>query len=159
MGTDPRGSQAGRPCAFIRARPGANPAFFGTLMQMFDASEYLGKRVRLSASVKAEGIASWAGLWMRVDGAPAPGAQPRVLAFDNMQNRPIKGTSGWTPYSIVLDVPSEARAVAFGILLSGPGGAWMDDLRLEAVGTDVPLTGMVPSASEPSKKPNLSFEK
>jgi hypothetical protein len=160
MGIDPSGSRAGKPCAFIRARAGASSTHFGTLMQMFDASDYVGKRVRLIASVKSEGIASWAGLWMRVDGAPDAGTgMPKMLAFDNMQNRPIKGTSGWTPYSVVLDVPPEARAVAFGILLSGPGGAWMDDLRLEAVGTDVPVTGMAAAAPTPSKKPNLSFEK
>jgi hypothetical protein len=154
MGTDPKGSRTGKPCAFIRGR-GASPAGFGTLMQMFDAQEYVGKRLRLTASVKAEGIASWAGLWMRVDGATVPGTQmPKMLAFDNMQSRPIKGTSDWTPYSIVLDVPAEARAIGFGILLHGAGRAWMDDLRLEVVSVDVPLT----DAMVLQKRPNLRFE-
>jgi hypothetical protein len=159
MGIDPSGSPARKPCAFIRGRA-ASPAGFGTLMQMFDASEYVGKRVRLSASVKAKGIASWAGLWMRVDGAPAPGAQtPKTLAFDNMQNRPIKGTSDWTPYSVVLDVPTEARAIGFGILLHGAGRAWMDGLRLESVGSDVPVTDMMSAPPKPlPKQPNLRFE-
>ena len=34
-----------------------------------------------------------AGLWMRIDGPPAPDRRP--LALDNMQNRPGKGTVDW----------------------------------------------------------------
>jgi len=159
MGMDPKGGKSGKACAFIRGRA-ADPQGFGTLMQMFDAGEYVGKRLRLSASVKSAGITKWAGLWMRVDGAKAPGSQmPALLGFDNMQSRPITGTADWTAHAIVLDVPPEARGIAFGILLSGPGQAWMDDLRLEPVGTDVPVTGMPVNAGPPPKKPNLTFEK
>lgn len=155
MGIDPRGGQAGGRCAFIRAK--ADPQGFGTLMQMFDASEYAGKRLRLSALVRWEGIAGWAGLWMRIDGATPPGSQmPAMLGFDNMQDRPLTGRSGWARQAVVLDVPGEARQIGFGILLYGPGQAWMDDLKLEPVGTDVKVTGtFVP----PTKKPNLTFDR
>jgi hypothetical protein len=158
MGVDPKGSCTGGACAFIKGR-GAQPEGFGTLMQMVDAAEYRGQRVRFSAHVKAAGIASWAGLWMRVDGAPVAGSQvPPMLGFDNMNDRPIKGTADWTRHDVVLDVPAAARALAFGILLTGPGQAWMDDLRLEAVGSDVPVTRN--SGPDPlSRKPNLSFER
>jgi hypothetical protein len=60
-------------------------------MQSFDAKmmqNYLGKRVRFSAAVKTEDVQSWAGLWMRVD----KGSQ--TVEFDNMQDRPLKGTAG-----------------------------------------------------------------
>jgi hypothetical protein len=91
MAVDPKGGKSGKACAFICGRT-ADPQGFGTLMQTFDAAECAGKRLRLSASVKSEGITKWAGLWMRVDGATPPGQQrPAVLAFDNMQNRPITG--------------------------------------------------------------------
>ena len=91
-------------------------------MQMIDATDYRGKRVRFSAHVKAAGIASWAGLWMRIDGPAVPGSpMPAMLGFDNMNDRPIKGTMDWTRHDVVLDVPARARAIAFGILLSGPG--------------------------------------
>jgi hypothetical protein len=48
-------------------------------------------------------------------------ARPVNLAwpFDNMDDRPIKGDSEWQQYAVVLDVPSEATALAYGILLSG----------------------------------------
>src|SRR5262245_7774323 len=41
---------------------------FATMMQMFRADEYRGKRLRLSGYVKADQIDQWAGLWMRIDG-------------------------------------------------------------------------------------------
>lgn len=155
MGIDPTGGSGGGRCAFVRGR-GASPGGFGTLMQMFKAAGYAGRRVRLGASVKAEQVSSWAGLWMRVDGAPAEGSRvPRMLAFDNMQGRPIKGTQDWRRHEIVLDVPPEAHAIGFGILLSGPGRVWVDELKFEAVGADVPRT----DTFNLPDRPNLSFEK
>ncbi len=113
----------------------SQPQGFGTMMQKIKADDYRGKRVRLVGYVKGENIAQYAGLWLRVDG---PGY---ILNFDNMENRPIKGTTDWKKYEVVLDVPEESIAIAFGILLGGEGQAWVDDLQLEVVGQDVPTTG------------------
>jgi hypothetical protein len=123
---------------------------FGTLMQDFRAVNYLGKRVRLSAFVKSESLADWAGLWMRVDKGTTS------VAFDNMQSRPIKGTANWQRYEVVLDVPKDATGIAFGILLSGPGKVWINSVQFEIVGTDVPTTAMHSRHDKPS---NLDFEK
>jgi hypothetical protein len=132
--------------AFIRGRPGeATTAGFGTLMQSANASPYLGKRLRLSASLKAEG-ADAAQMWMRVDGRTGP------LTFDNMDSRPLTRTTEWKRYEIVLDVPAEATNVAFGFFLKGQGKVSADDFRLDIVGRDVPVTGR---ALTPQ---NLSFE-
>jgi hypothetical protein len=122
---------------------------FGTLMQQFSADEYVGKRIRFSGFVKADGVSQWAGLWMRVDKGTS------VVAFDNMQNRAIKGTLGWQHYEVVLDVPANATGIAFGILLAGPGAVWLNSAKFEPVGTDVPVT-----SPEVAKGPtNLGFEK
>ena len=75
-----------------------------------------------------------AGLWMRVDGNGG------ALAFDNMMNRPVRGTTDWTRVSIVLDVPNDADGIALGMLLVSGGEAWVDDASFEIVGTDVALT-------------------
>lgn len=133
----------------------ARSSGFGTLMQTCAADAYRGKRVRMSGYVRSADIANWAGLWLRVDG---PKNEP--LAFDNMQKRPIKGTTGWAKHEIVLDVPESARQIAFGLLLSGTGQAWMDDLKFEIVGNDVPTTTeAIPTAVQVSPTPaNLNFE-
>jgi hypothetical protein len=93
----------------------------------------------MSAWAKADGVADWAGLWMRVDG-PDTRKTGKSLSFDNMQNQPIKGTSDWTRYEIVLDVPQATIALAFGILLEGKGEVWLDDVQFTVVGPDTPTT-------------------
>lgn len=156
MAVDPAGGRTGA-AAFIKSRT-ATPAGegFGTLMQQFTGEEYRGKRLRFSGYVKAAGISNWAGLWMRVDG-PAATAP---LAFDNMQGRPIKGTQDWRRYEIVLDVPSSATNIAFGILLAGPGQAWIDDLQFDVVGPNVPTTDLMAGpAAAPRGPVNLNFDK
>ena len=105
-------------------------------MQMFSATSYRGQRVRFSALIKGESLEGWGGIWMRVDDTDKPGS-----AFDNMQDRAVKGTADWTPYSIVLDVSNNAQGVYFGTLMSGKGQLWISDLRFEVVDRTVPVTG------------------
>jgi hypothetical protein len=126
---------------------------FGTLMQEVGALPWRGKRVRLSAFVHSQKVAGWAGLWMRVDGPD----RSRPLAFDNMQERPIRGDSGWVEHSVVLDVPAEALAIAFGVLLHGSGRVWIDGVRLEAVDASVPVTA-APQPQLRGQPVNLDFE-
>lgn len=126
---------------------------FGTLMQMFKADDYRNKRMRFAAVVKSEEIADWAGLWMRIDGPE----QGKFLGFDNMQNRPIKGTTAWQNYEVVLDVPQESVAIAFGILLRGTGQAWLSDVHFEEVSTDVPVTSLSKGAQYLDGPGNLDF--
>ncbi|NOS85426.1 MAG: hypothetical protein HOP31_09830 [Ignavibacteria bacterium] len=109
---------------------------FGTIMKQVPPGEYLGKRVRLTGNIKSENIVSVAGMWMRVDGK-----QPGVmLTFDNMSSRPIKGTTDWQKYEIVLDVPDSSSNIAYGVLLEGSGSVWLSDLVFEIVGSDVAST-------------------
>jgi hypothetical protein len=155
MGTDTSTHHGGRASGYVKALT-KDLHGFGTLMQTAEPGQYLGKRVRLSAFVKSEKVSDWAGVWMRVDGS-AEGNQPKVLAFDNMQSRPIKGSTDWTRVEIVLDVPSDAKDIAFGILLSRDGEVWLDDLKFEVVPTNVPVTGQ---GGGITKAPtNLDFEK
>ncbi len=139
----------GKPSCYIKSRK--SPRGFGTLMQMFKANSYLGKRVKLIGNAKSERLEEWAGFWMRVDGA-----EKQLLRFDNMQDRPIKGTTGWTKYQIVLDVPDDSIHIAFGLLLSGPGQVWIAEVSLEIVSSDVPTTDL--ATVYPEKPINLNFD-
>ena len=91
---------------------------------------YPGKTITLSGYVKTENVSDgYAGLWMRID--------PSV-AFDNMGNRGIKGTTGWTKYEISLDLnPEKTKQIVVGGLLVGKGKLWMDDLQLSIDGRDI----------------------
>jgi hypothetical protein len=146
VGIDHGVALTGSASGYIRSTK-PNAQGFGTYMQMFNATEYRGKRVRFSAYVQTQNVESWVGLWMRVD------VERATAAFDNMQERPIKGTQGWTQHAVVLDVDSKATDIAFGVLLAGKGAAWIDDVSFEVVGNDEPVTDM--KANSPR---NLDFE-
>lgn len=112
---------------------------WGTLMQTISAAQYRGKRLRFQAQVRTEGITDWSGLWMRVD---CEGAYS--CAFYNSQDKPIKGTHNWHPRSVTLEVPESARAISFGVIASGRGTVWIDDLKMEAVASSVPVDTLPP---------------
>ncbi len=59
-----------------------------------------------------------------------------------MGDRPIKGTSEWKKYDVVLDVPSNSAAINFGILLAGTGEVWVSNLKFEVVDDSVPTTNI-----------------
>lgn len=122
----------------IRAKANASSQYFGTLMQSHPPGRYLGKRIRLSARMKGDNVSALC-LWLRVDGEKGE-AEP--LTFYNMHNRPVRGTVDWKPYEIVLDVPKEAKLIAYGFFIQGGRGtAYMDKVTLQPVGNDVPVTG------------------
>lgn len=127
------------------------PPGFGTLMQEFVPESFRGRRVRLTAWLRSEGVSGWCGLWMRVDG-PAR----RMLAFDNMSARPITGTTGWARYAVVLDVAAEAEVLAFGVILHGEGSVSVDEVALEVVGEEVAITDSGPQPL-PRAPRNLGF--
>lgn len=150
IGADRNVRHSGKASGYIKSK-GLNPKGFGTLMQMSRADDYRGKRVRMSAYIKSEKIEGWAGMWMRIDGP-----ESKTLSFDNMADRPIKGTTNWGKYEVVLDVPGNSEYIAFGILLRGKGQAWIDDIQFEIVGSDVKTTG---NENKYPKRPiNLNFE-
>jgi hypothetical protein len=129
----------------LRFRATEPPAGFGTIMQSIDATRYQGCRVRFSAMIRGQEIGDWTGLWLRVDTATG------TKVIDNMQDRPLRGTTAWTEAANVLDVGEDAKSVHFGVLLAGAGAVDLAMPRFEIVGPEVPVTLIVrtPLAAEP----------
>jgi hypothetical protein len=109
------------------------------LTQAISAQNYLGQRIRFRARVRTRDVSDWAGLWMRVDSRSRHSA-----AFYNSQDKPIKGTTEWQERSVVLDVPQDATMIVFGVIDSGKGRVWIDQLALDTVGQDVPVDSLQP---------------
>jgi hypothetical protein len=151
-GVDTRATHSGRGSGYLKSIAPAIKGF-GTLMQISKADDYLGKRVRMSGWVKTANVREGAGLWLRIDGEKG-----QVLGFDNMMSRPIKDTTDWARYDIVLDVPAQAKALAYGVLVSGEGQVWLDDLKFEVVGQEVPTSGSFRDRALPAHPLNLGFE-
>jgi hypothetical protein len=140
MGVDPCMTYENRPCVTIKA--GLEPTEFAALAQMIKADAYRGKRLHFSAAVRSEEVENRAALFMRISGSTG-----KMLAFDNMRNRPITGTIDWTHQAIVLDAAEDAEDIIFGMLLSLKGQVWMADVHLEVVDRDVPTTDLLTEIS------------
>ena len=150
MGVDPAVTYQGQACITIKAR--AEPTDFAALAQMIKAGAYSGKRLRFSAAIRSENLENRAALFMRVSGSDG-----KILAFDNMRNRPVTGTNDWAQHAIVLDVDKEAEDIIFGILMAEKGQAWMADVHLETVDREVPTTDLLAEIA-PFFPVNLGFD-
>lgn len=132
---------------------GAVEGQFGAMMQVFSAEKWRGKRMRISCFIKTNNV-SKCGAWCNIDNYVGD-----TIQFDNMDNRPIKGTTDWNYYTIVLDVPVESASIQFGILLVGSGDVWVDCFKLEEVDSSVPSTNMLDQPENLPLEPiNLGFD-
>jgi hypothetical protein len=96
----------------------------------------------MSGYLKVQDVKKYAGFWLRLDSYNEK-SKYKMLGFDNMSNRKIKGNIGWNKYDIVLDVPSETTKIAYGALLFGTGKIWFDDITFEIVDETVPTTNQM----------------
>lgn len=148
IGIDKSFKNNGLTSAYIKFTGGKADASAG-LRQGFNSEDYRGKRLRMSAWMKTKEVDS-ANLWMRFD------SNQRMLGFDNMSKRAVKGTTDWKKYEITMDVPQYTVHITFGFSVTGKGQAWADDFRFEVVGNDVPSTNML-SPEEMNKENKSSF--
>ena len=86
--------------------------------------DFSGESIELSGYLRTEEVEGFAGLWLRQDG------ESGTLEIDNMAAQDLNGTTPWTQYSVRLPLNPEARTIYFGVLLSGEGTTWADDLEL-----------------------------
>ena len=120
-----QGCRSGDRCAMLTgvADPPAN--MFGNLMQNLPAGGYNLRRIRLRAAIRVEGRQTRAQMWLRLDRA-----DNTMTFLENMSNRPVT-SSEWKAYDIETDVPGDVSRLAFGVMLFGPGTAWIDDVSLD----------------------------
>jgi hypothetical protein len=140
--------------ASARLRPRVavvEPTGYGTLMQSIAAAELRGKRMHLHALVRGEGVTGRGDLWLRVQAAYSPGDGPGLGGGSCR----LSGSFAWRPCDLVFDVADAGESIELGIGLAGPGTLWLDQVTLDEVSRDVPVTGVVRAAPRPI---NLDFE-
>ena len=123
------------------------------LVQTIRVGNYAGKRVRMSAFLKTQDLSNSVVLWLNAIRSDDSGSH-FTLSIDNMADRPVRGTTDWQQYNLVLDIPSGATNFDVGAIMSGSGVVWLDDFEIEEVSIDVPATG-TGMLTGPS---NLGFE-
>ena len=150
IGVDPAFTYENQSSVTIKAGP--DPIEFAGLAQEIKAEAYHGKRLRFSAALRSVDLANRAALFMRVRGPNG-----KLLAFDNMRDRFISGSTDWAHHAIVLDVDESAEDILFGFFSSAAGQAWMADVKLDVVDQNVPTTDVLDEIA-PYFPANLDFE-
>ncbi|RZL36058.1 MAG: hypothetical protein EOP00_29825, partial [Pedobacter sp.] len=106
----------------------------------------IGKKMTLTGYIKTADVKDgYAGLWIRVDGK----GQEKLLAFDNMNDRGVIGTTDWKKYTIEFMVKENASNISIGTILTGRGKAWFDNLEMMVDGQSFGSDQVV--YKEPSK--------
>src|SRR5439155_5183582 len=83
---------------------------------------YRGKRVRMSAMIRSEGVNFRGGLFLNaMDGSTVLASSPPKW--------PVTATVGWLKYSADIDVPANAQSMESGVVLNGRGKVWVDDVK------------------------------
>jgi hypothetical protein len=98
-------------------------------------SVLFGKRIRITGWMKAKDVNNWAGANLII-GSLTFG----MFAMDMMADRPIHGTTDWQQIAFVTDVPKQPCIICFAPTLYGTGEIWCDDVQIDVVPDDTPLT-------------------
>jgi hypothetical protein len=98
---------------------------FGSVMQRFPASYLSNRAIRLEGELQTHDVRGWAGFWLRADGEGRPD-----LFFDNMSGHRVKGTSDWSRHVLEANLPDNVAWLNLGVVFSGSGTVWADNLRL-----------------------------
>lgn len=121
------------------------PKYGAYISTRIPADIFRGKRVRLSAYMRTVSATVGIELWMKVpgtiEGTPTDPYIPMSWDDTGYGHRNVIGTKDWVNEAMVLDIPPEADYLVFGVRTGNYGQAWVDDVRLEVVGPDVPTTG------------------
>lgn len=100
----------------------------GSAVQIFDATPYLGKKIRFSAYVRADvKEESYAGFYI----AEQTVKNQFPFAHSN-ENDPIV-LNNWKQYTVEYTVTQDAYSIYVGLYLNGKGKAWIDDVKIEII--------------------------
>lgn len=116
------------PCATLKSIK-ENPVGACLLQQMLISEDYQGKRVRLTAHLKARDVIMHGSFFI---GSYLGLREDRVEEI-------ITGTTSWVPLTLDWQVPVKDRGLVggmflFGVSLQGPGQIWLKDVHLQTVG-------------------------
>jgi beta-lactamase regulating signal transducer with metallopeptidase domain len=101
--------------------------------------DFQGHVIELRGYLRLQDVSEFAGLWLRQDNGD------QTVELENMSSQQVKGTRDWAQYRITLPINPRAQSLHFGVLVSGTGTLWADDLEL--------LVDGKPIAEAPNKQP------
>ena len=99
----------------------------------FLADNYLGKRLRLHAYAKTDDV-------KHVTVVVELNGSREALRLRSVSTPIIRGTTDWTKYEIIFDVPNDTAFIKFSLHMMGAGQVWLDKIDFEEVDSSMPLT-------------------
>jgi erythromycin esterase len=101
----------------------------GGIYRDFPVPDAAGKQVKLRGYIRSEAITEgYAGLFLLIY------LSNGGVDWVDMSAHGVTGTTPWTRYEVMLDIPTDARRVFLGGELFGSGTAWFDNLEVEVDG-------------------------
>lgn len=100
-----------------------SPQFAGIGCQL--PAKYQGKKITLNAWMKSADMQGSLGLMLGIYDSNG-----KILQFENLQDKKLKGSKEWKQYSVTLPMPDEAQSIQIGPLLIGKGKLWIDDIEV-----------------------------
>ena len=95
------------------------------------ALDVSGSTVELRGFVRTDNVRGAAGLWLREED------DGTVVQFANSLEPGVQGTTAWTEVSVKVPLDASAKTLVWGVLLTGEGKAWADDLQLLVDGAPI----------------------
>jgi C-terminal processing protease CtpA/Prc len=87
-----------------------------------------GDSIVLRAHLRTESVTGFVSVWLREDGASP------AIEFESSEPRQVKGTNDWHEHMVTVPIRPEGSRLLFGVLVTGTGTVWVDDIELLADG-------------------------
>lgn len=140
---DRQQKRTGSASVHLKSKLNGPPMKLGNLMQTIAAEQFRGKKVRLIGFARTANNPEGAFMWLRADA-------PSKSRLDTMSDRPIAESNEWRRAEIIMEIPTDAGALAFGFTLYGKGELWADDVSLELAPPDAKSTVRFPDLPVPA---------
>jgi len=98
---------------------------FGFSSIAFPSKYAKGKSIILKGKIKTENVTNgYAGLWLTAKNDDG------TQTTENMNERGLTKSNDWLEVSIKLNIDKSVSSITFGVLLTGQGKAWFDNLEI-----------------------------
>ena len=105
-------------------RTETSPGEFSTVAAHFP-TDLVGRTLTFTADLRTQDVNGYAALWLRADNS-----SQHLLDLKNSADEDFGGTQPWHSFSLSITLTPQTRQITFGVLLHGPGTAWVRHLQL-----------------------------
>lgn len=117
--------------------PKSKPSDSGQIFQGFSASDYIGKRVRISMMMRFDSVGKgYGGLYVNVRDSD------KGLVMGGWDSISAKDQRKWVRKEVIFDVPEKSSSINFGAQIFGVGELLLADVKVEAVEKSVKMKNL-----------------